>query len=310
KWTKRIFSGIQPTGAIHVGNYFGAIKKWVELQNSGHQVIYSIVDLHSITSPQVLYHTMLCWVLGSLTTTARLAHFPQFKEKSALFKDVTTGLLIYPVLQAADILLYKATEVPVGEDQVQHIHLAQHLVHTFNNRYGETFPIPSCLVQSGVKGGRIRSLREPDRKMSKSHADAKSRIELADSPDVITAKIRKAVTDFTSSLSFEPNSRPGVSNLVALYSLATGKTTGQTCEEFAHFDTGKFKLVVADAVIAHLKPIREEIIRLNNAPEFLEKCLSEGAEKANIIAEDTWSEVCQKIGLSKRGLMEDVVVEQ
>ena len=203
---KKIFSGIQPTGDLHVGNYLGAIRRWIDLQNSGLDVTYCIVDLHSITLPQkpvdlrnnslkicasllacgidpkkstlflqsdVKEHAELCWILGCITTMARLTHLPQYKEKSAKLKEIPLGLYLYPVLQAADIMLYKATHVPVGEDQVQHLQLAQSLAKAFNNRFGMTFPMCQPMIAEDASC-RIKSLRDPAKKMSKSDADPKS----------------------------------------------------------------------------------------------------------------------------------------
>uniref|UniRef100_A0A1B6DU64 Tryptophan--tRNA ligase, mitochondrial n=2 Tax=Clastoptera arizonana TaxID=38151 RepID=A0A1B6DU64_9HEMI len=329
KWEKKIFSGIQPTGSVHLGNYFGAIEKWIDLQNEGNDVIYCIVDLHSITLPQdpqvlktnilqmtatllacgidpskailfrqsdVHQHTELCWILSCLSTMAQLAHFPQYKEKSATLKDVPLGLFIYPVLQAADILLYRATHVPVGQDQEQHLQMASTLARVFNSRFGSTFPSPNPLIEDSNRS-RVRSLREPDKKMSKSHQDPKSRIELTDSTDSIVEKFKKAVTDCTSQITYEPNLRPGVSNLISLHSLSSGKTIQQICDENSHIDTGKYKSIVAEAVIEKIKPIREEINRLLDSLEYLEQVLENGSEQASSIAEVTLHDVKQRIGL-------------
>ncbi|CAB3381191.1 Hypothetical predicted protein [Cloeon dipterum] len=251
---KRIFSGIQPTGSLHIGNYFGAVRRWKELQDKGEDVIFSVVDLHSITLRQepkelsqnilnctasllasgidaekcilflqssVSRHAELSWVLACLATMPRLGHLPQYKEKSASMKEIPLGLFIYPVLQSADIMLYKATHVPVGEDQLQHIQLAQHLGNTFNARYGHTFPpIKAMVEESGV--ARLRSLRNPEKKMSKSDPDPKSRISLVDEPKVIVEKCKKAITDFTSEVTYDPEGRRGVATLIDLVSLCTG----------------------------------------------------------------------------------------
>ncbi|KAG5325148.1 SYWM protein, partial [Pseudoatta argentina] len=269
KYPKRIFSGIQPTGSVHLGNYFGAIWRWVELQNSSEAVLCSIADLHSITLPQnpqklrentllmtatliacgidykrsilfqqskVPMHTELCWILGSITTMARLAHLPQFKEKSESLKNVPLGLYIYPVLQTADILLYK-THVPVGQDQAQHIQLAQDLVQIFNRQFGQTFPVPRTLINGPSQ--RIKSLRDPTKKMSKSHTDSKSRLNLLDEPDKLLEKVKKAVTDFTSEVTYDPEKRPGVANLINIHSLFTGQTTEEICKEAVGLNTGQ-----------------------------------------------------------------------
>ncbi|XP_046585693.1 tryptophan--tRNA ligase, mitochondrial isoform X2 [Neodiprion lecontei] len=300
----RIFSGIQPTGDVHLGNYLGAIQKWVELQNSNQDVIYSIVDMHSITLPQqstVSMHTELCWILSCLTTMPRLAHLPQFKEKSATVKDVPLGLYIYPVLQAADILLYKSTHVPVGEDQLQHLQLAQHLAKLFNGKFGETFPIPHSMINDD-SSCRIRSLRDPTKKMSKSDPDPKSRLQLTDEPKVLLNKVKKAITDFTSEVTYALDERPGVSNLITIHSLLSGKTHDEICREAQGLDTGRYKLVVADVVIEKLTPIRERLLELEREPQYLEEVLRKGGEKATDIACDCWHEVRDKVGLSNNVL--------
>ncbi|VVC43670.1 Hypothetical protein CINCED_3A015838 [Cinara cedri] len=272
KWKDRVFSGIQPTGTLHLGNYFGAVSKWVQLQNEDQEVIYSIVDLHSITLPydpkkleknvllmtasliacginpnkstlflqsQVPEHTQLCWVLGCLTTMPRLGQLPQFKEKSSSLKDVPLGLYLYPILQAADILLYKGTKVPVGEDQIQHLQLAHSLARTFNKRYGDTFPIPTVLLQKDCSS-RIKNLRDPMKKMSKSHPDPRGRIDITDEPDVIAEKVKKSVTDCTSKITFDPDNRPGVATLLTMHSLVSGILPEEICEEYAFLDTGGY----------------------------------------------------------------------
>ncbi|XP_055856556.1 tryptophan--tRNA ligase, mitochondrial [Episyrphus balteatus] len=330
QWPRKIFSGIQPTGSLHLGNYLGAVQKWAELQNSGEDVTYCIVDLHSITVPQdpetlrnniiqmtatmlacgidpnkstvflqstVKEHTELNWILGCLTTMARLRHLPQYKEKTQKMKEIPLGLFLYPVLQAADILLYKTTHVPVGEDQVQHIQLTQHLGNLFNNRFGTTFPDCHAIIDK-KEAARIRSLRDPSKKMSKSDPEVKSCIYLTDEPDVIVEKIKKAVTDFTSEVTYDPENRMGVSNLVAIHSLVSnGKSTEEICKEVQGIDTGKYKMVVAEAVVEHLKPIRTKINEYLKNPSELVYILEEGREKAQGIAEETMAEVKQKVGL-------------
>ncbi|KOC64324.1 Tryptophan--tRNA ligase, mitochondrial [Habropoda laboriosa] len=327
-YPKRIFSGIQPTGNLHLGNYLGAIHKWTQLQDNGENVVFSIVDMHSITLPHdpkelndnvlkmtatllacgidpkksilfqqstIAMHVQLCWVLGCITTLARLGHLPQFKEKSQTLKNVPLGLYIYPVLQAADILLYKATHVPVGQDQVQHIQLAQDLAFKFNRTYGDTFPMPRSLVNENASQ-RIKSLRDPSKKMSKSSKDSKSRLDILDRPDELMEKIKKAVTDCTSEVTYEPEERPGVANLISIHSMLTGKSPDQICSEVEGLNTGKYKLVVADLVIEKLTPIREEFSRLIKEPAYLQEVLKNGREKATEIASDCWYEVQHKIG--------------
>lgn len=268
---KKVFSGIQPTGDLHIGNYLGAIKRWIDLQNSRLDVTYCIVDLHSITLPQkpallrdnslricasllacgidpkkstlflqssVKEHSELCWILSCITTMARLTHLPQYKEKSEKMKEIPLGLYLYPVLQAADIMLYKATHVPVGEDQVQHLQLAQSLAKAFNNRFGNTFPMCQPMIADDASC-RIKSLRDPTKKMSKSDPDPKSCVMITDTPKVIKEKVKKAITDFTSAVTFEPETRPGVTNLLTIHSMVSGKSIQEICDDAQSIDTGK-----------------------------------------------------------------------
>ncbi|XP_063705644.1 tryptophan--tRNA ligase, mitochondrial isoform X2 [Culicoides brevitarsis] len=332
EFPKKIFSGVQPTGALHIGNYFGAIKRWVDLQNSGENVTYSVVDLHSITLPQdpkvlrdntmkltatllacgidpkkatlflqssVPQHTELSWILGCLTTMTRLTHLPQYKEKSATLKEIPLGLFMYPVLQAADIML--ASHVPVGEDQVQHLQLAMHLAKIFNNKYGFTFPQCQPIIADDPSA-RLKSLRDPTKKMSKSDSDPKSCIYLTDSPKEILNKIKKAVTDCTSEVAFDPINRSGVANLITIHSLASNLSPEEICESAKEIDTGKYKPKVAEALIEHLNPIREKIEDYLKHPEYLEQVLSEGGERASNFAEETLSEVKEKIGIANLNL--------
>lgn len=314
---------------VHIGNYLGALQKWVTLQNSGEDVTYCIVDLHSITLPQdpvtlrqsilrltatllslgidpakstlfaqssVKQHSELNWILSCHSTMARLSHLPQYKEKTQKLKDIPLGLFVYPVLQAADILVHKATHVPVGEDQVQHIQLAQHLARIFNFKYGTTFPTCHAIIDSDL-GGRIKSLRDPTKKMSKSDPDPKSCIYVLDEPDVILGKVKKSITDFTSEVTYESETRPGVSNLLQIHSLMSGKTIEQCVEDAKSLDTGKYKLQVADAVIEHLNPIRKGALDYLKNPDYLISVLKAGGDKASERAEETISEVKEKVGL-------------
>ncbi|XP_050585681.1 tryptophan--tRNA ligase, mitochondrial isoform X1 [Bombus affinis] len=336
-YPKRIFSGIQPTGNLHLGNYLGAIQKWVQLQESRENVIWSIVDMHSTTLPHdpkelndnilkmtatllacgidpnksILFqqstvdtHAQLSWILGCLTTLARLARLPQFKEKSQTLKDIPLSLYIYPVLQSADILLYKATHVPVGQDQVQHIQLAQELAIKFNKRFGNTFPVPHSLVNENASQ-RIKSLRNPSKKMSKSDQNPNSRLDILDKPEVLATKIKKAVTDCTSKVTYEPETRPGVANLITIHSMLSGKSPNQICSEVEELDTGKYKLVVTDLVIEKLTPIREKFSRLIKEPVYLQEILKSGTERATDIASHCWCEVQNKIGFKNDILHEN-----
>lgn len=327
---KTIFSGIQPTGVLHLGNYFGAVRNWVELQEAGEDVIFCVVDLHSITLPQdpktlhsqiitmaasliacgidpskailfqqskVSEHSQLNWVLGCLTTMARLGHLPQFKEKSESMKEIPLGLYVYPVLQSADILLYHATHVPVGDDQRQHIQLAAHLARVFNNKFGSTFTLPRSMVYDDTTS-RIRSLRQPSKKMSKSEVDPRSRIVLTDTPEIIKEKFKKAVTDCTSAVYYDAENRPGVSNIMTIHSSITGQSYDQIARECEGMETSEYKLMVADVVIEHLNPIRSTYEDLLSDKGNINQILENGAERAKKIAHKTWEEVKLKVGLS------------
>ncbi|CAL8071313.1 unnamed protein product [Orchesella dallaii] len=335
KGQPRVFSGIQPTGEIHLGNYFGAIRQWVRFQDEKkagkyEQCIYSVVDLHAITIPQdrdvleknifqavatllacgidpnesilflqshVPLHPQLSWVLGCLSTMPQLGRLPNFRDKSKKLKEVPLGLYTYPVLQAADILLYNATHVPVGEDNVQQIQFAQLLAQRFNRIHGRTFNIPKIMLEGGM-WCRLRSLRKPENKMSKSEPDAKSRIGLTDSPDEIVEKIKKSVTDFTSAVTYDPETRPGVSNLIMIHSLCSGQSAEEICNSVQDLDTGKYKFVVAEAVVEHLRPIRTKMIELMKEPAYLLDILKIGTEKAITLSEPVWNDVCFKVGIS------------
>ncbi|XP_054734284.1 tryptophan--tRNA ligase, mitochondrial [Anastrepha obliqua] len=335
EYPRKVFSGIQPTGALHLGNYLGAVQNWTRLQNAKEDVTFCIVDMHSMTIPQepvalrenifqmaaamlacgidpekstlfvqsaVKEHAELSWILGCMTTMARLSHLPQYKEKTRAVKEIPLGLFVYPVLQAADIMLYKATHVPVGEDQLQHIQLTQHLARTFNNKYGDTFPICHAVI-SDKSAARIRSLRDPSKKMSKSDGDPKAVINLTDDADVIIEKVKKAVTDFCSDVHYNPETRQGVSNLISIHSLLSGKNVQQICEEAKSIDTGKYKMRVAEEIVEHLRPIRnkinQQLVRRNELMYLLEM----GADKARETAAATLAEVKQKLGLGACAIM-------
>uniref|UniRef100_W5MYQ9 Tryptophan--tRNA ligase, mitochondrial n=1 Tax=Lepisosteus oculatus TaxID=7918 RepID=W5MYQ9_LEPOC len=326
---ERVFSGIQPTGIPHLGNYLGALESWVRLQGQHGSVLYSIVDLHSITVPQdparlrtsvldvaasliacgidpersilfqqsqVSEHTELCWVLGCLTSIPRLRHLPQWKQtKSNRKNEGSVGLFAYPILQAADILLYKSTHVPVGEDQIQHLELAQDTARIFNQKYGDCFPIPQPLLSVTRK---VKSLRDPTSKMSKSDPRKLATVNITDTPDDIRLKFRKAVTDFTSEVTFDPENRPGVSNLVAIHAAVTGQTVEEVVHQSEGLETAQYKHVVAEAVIQKFSPIRAEVQRLRADAGYLEKVLSRGAEKAKERASVVYQEVRRRIGFS------------
>ncbi|XP_075703788.1 tryptophan--tRNA ligase, mitochondrial [Rhinoderma darwinii] len=240
-------------------------------------------------------HAQLAWILGCLTSMPRLRHLPQWKLKSQSQKNEgSVGLFIYPALQAADILLYQATHVPVGDDQVQHLELTQDVARIFNHRYGELFPIPRALM-SGSK--KIRSLRDPSVKMSKSDPQLLATVRLTDSPDEIVLKFRKAVTDFTSEVTYDPEARPGVSNLVTIHSGVTGHAPEELVQQSRGLETAQYKLLVAEAVIAKLTPIREEIRRLRGDGGFLTEVLNRGTDRARTVAAPVYDAVCAMVGL-------------
>ncbi|ELU14621.1 hypothetical protein CAPTEDRAFT_211057 [Capitella teleta] len=325
---RRIFSGIQPTGVPHIGNYFGAIKPWVEMQERYGNIILSVVDLHSITVPHqprtlrqnirsmvacllacgidpdrtilfqqssVHQHAELAWVLGCLTTMPRLQHLPQWKQKSESMKEVPLGLFTYPVLQAADILLYKATDVPVGDDQVKHIELARVLARTFNAKFGYTFPEPTARVGEYK---RLKSLRNPMNKMSKSDPDPKSRIDLNDSPEDIRNKFKKAVSDSTPMMTYDPELRPGVSNLIDIEAAFRDAFSEEITEEVMFLDTLALKTRVAEVVVQQLETIRKEFVRIDTDKGYVEEVLKKGQMKATEIAEETYAQVKAYVGLS------------
>ncbi|XP_045495436.1 tryptophan--tRNA ligase, mitochondrial isoform X3 [Colias croceus] len=328
-WPKRIVTGLQPTGTLHVGNYFSAVQRCVKLQNEGNDVMIFIADLHALTTKQdpsalqertleltacllasgvdpartVLFaqsavprHAELCWLLACLATHARLAHLPQYKEKAAAVKEVPLGLLLYPVLQAADVLVYRGTHVPVGADQLQHLQVASQLVRTFRHRFGPAFPTPRALLPEDGSD-RIRSLRDPSRKMSKSDSDPKSRVLLSDSDDTIALKIRKAVTDFTPQVTFDPENRPGVSNLITLHCLAADKLPEEVVEESEGLTTAQYKRVVAAALCGALGPVRARAAELRARPALLCDALQHGAARARARADEVYADVAARVGL-------------
>ncbi|XP_040924928.1 tryptophan--tRNA ligase, mitochondrial isoform X3 [Betta splendens] len=242
---------------------------------------------------QVSEHAELSWILGCLTSMPRLRHLPQWKMKSKLKNEGSVGLYTYPVLQAADILLYKSTHVPVGEDQVQHLELAQDLARIFNNRYGDLFPEPRALLSSTQK---VKSLRDPSAKMSKSDPQTMATITITDSADDIALKIRRAVTDFTSEVTFDPQTRPGVSNLVTIHAAVAQITVEAAVQQARGLDTGGYKKLVSDAVVQRLTPIGQELQRLRSDPAHLQEVLLQGTRRARELAAPVLREVQQRVG--------------
>ncbi|XP_042308110.1 tryptophan--tRNA ligase, mitochondrial isoform X3 [Sceloporus undulatus] len=250
------------------------------------------VGVLKLTVPE---HTELAWILGCFTSVPRLQHFPHWKIKNAAqMSEGSVGLFTYPVLQAADILLYKSTHVPVGEDQVLHLELTQDTARRFNKKYGDFFPVPKAILTTSKK---VRSLRDPASKMSKSDPQKLATVCITDSPEEIKLKFRKAVTDFTSEVTYDPERRPGVSNLVAIHSAVTGLSTEEVVHQSIGLDTAHYKAVVADVVIEKFAPIRNEFKRLKEDRAYLEKVLCTGAEKAKELAGPVYWEIKRLAGL-------------
>ncbi len=329
---KTIFSGIQPSGDLTLGNYLGAVKNWAALQDE-YQCYYCVVDLHAITVRQdpaalrkrtldvmsiliasgidpeanVLYmqshvsaHAELAWLLNCFTYMGELSRMTQFKEKSAKAGDnINAGLFTYPVLMAADILLYQADLVPVGVDQKQHLELTRDIAIRFNNIYGDVFTVPEPYIPKA--GAKIMSLQEPEKKMSKSDENANAFIALLDPPDVIARKLKRAVTDSDGEIRFAEE-KPGVSNLLTIYSAITGKAIPECEKEFAGQGYGALKQGVTEAVIAELEPLQKRYHEVRGDKAFLEKIMTENAEKAAYAARKTLSKVQRRIGLAPRRL--------
>ena len=320
-------SGIQATGDIHLGNYLGALKYWVNLQEEC-DCVYTIVDLHALTvrqDPKVLRdgtlrsyalglacgidpvrsvffiqshvhtHAELAWALNCYTPYGELGRMTQFKDKSRSHQDnINAGLFDYPVLMAADILLYQSDVVPVGEDQKQHVELARNIAVRFNGIYGDTFTIPEPLIPK--VGARIMSLQEPDNKMSKSDPNPRATIGLLENPDAVMKKFRSAVTDSGSEIVFKKG-RDGISNLISIYSTVTGKTVKEVEHDFAGQGYGTFKLAVGEAVCGLLRPIQEKYSALIKDRAYLEQCYRDGALRALQLSGRTLGKVYKKIGI-------------
>jgi len=325
---KIILSGIQATGKLTLGNYLGAIDNWVKMQEE-YECYYMIANLHSLTvrndpetlknntlkilamyvaagldpekntifiQSQVKEHAELGWILDCYTYMGELSRMTQFKDKSAKHADnINAGLFTYPALMAADILLYQADLVPVGADQIQHLEITRDLADRFNKIYGETFVMPEGYVRKS--SARIMGLQDPTSKMSKSATNLNDVIFLEDEPDVILKKFKKAVTDSENKVKFDEQNKPGVSNLMQIYSSVTGKTMDEIEKEFEDSGYGNFKIKVAEAVIQKLQPIQEKYKELLNNKEYLEKIYTQGAEKARKLASKTLNNVKEKIGI-------------
>jgi tryptophanyl-tRNA synthetase len=328
--TKRVLSGIQPTSdSFHLGNYLGAVKQWVELQE-GHDAFYCIVDLHALTvetdpalmrkrtlvsaaqllalgiSPekstlfvqsQVAEHNQLAWIMECITGFGEASRMTQFKDRTAKGGSDSTkvGVFTYPMLMAADILLYQADLVPVGEDQRQHIELTRDLAERFNSRYGSTFNIPTGFILK--QGAKIYDLQNPTAKMSKSAESTSGLIEILDAPEVNAKKIKSAVTDAGREIKFDEKEKPGVSNLLTIHSALSGQSISDLENHFAGKGYGDLKGEVADVVVEYLKPIREKTLELLADESHLLEMLAKGAAKAQEVASTTLAKTYSNLGL-------------
>jgi len=327
---KSLFSGMQATGTLTLGNYLGALRNWVDFEDD-YETFYCVVDMHSITVRQdpaelrkrarallTLYiaaglnpeknciyyqshvsaHAELSWILNCFTYMGELNRMTQFKDKSAKHADnINSGLYTYPVLMAADILLFQSDIVPVGVDQKQHIEITRDIAERFNSIYGDVFTIPEPYL--GKQGAKIMSLQEPEKKMSKSDENMNASIYLMDDPDTIIRKFKRAVTDSDNTIRYS-DEKPGIKNLIEIYSIATGKTAVDIENEFMASGYGDFKLAVGEAVAGMLKPIQDEFHRLEKDKAYIDGIIKANAEKANYYATKTLRKVQKKVGFPER----------
>jgi len=323
----RVFSGIQPTGDIHIGNYLGAVKQWIELQEKN-ECIFCIVDLHALTVPydpktlkdsitekaiaylaagvdpersiifvqsQVKEHSELAWLLNTVTPIGDLSRMTQFKEKSKKYrKNLNAGLFNYPILMAADILLYQTDLVPIGEDQKQHVELARTIARKFNQQFGLAFKVPEAKVSK--TGARIMSLVDPKQKMSKT-GPKESYLGLFDEPEQIKSKIMKAVTDTGKAIKYDPIKKAGISNLLTIYSLFSDKGIKDLEKKFKGKGYADFKKSLAELLINRLEPFRRKRKELLARELYVEELLKQGEKRAQILAQSTMQEVRKKMGL-------------
>jgi tryptophanyl-tRNA synthetase len=322
----KVFSGLQPTGNVHLGNYLGALRNWVKLQDT-YDTVYCVVDLHAITvdydpvqftrdrldaarvllavgidpnkslfyfQSQVPQHTELEWILGTMTPTGVLNRMTQYKDKLARGLPSNLGLYAYPVLMAADILMFRANLVPIGDDQKQHLEMTRDLAERFNNRYSEVFPIPDALIPE--TSARVMAFTDPLSKMSKSDPNERSRVLILDSPDVIRKKIKSAVTDSEPTVRYDWEAKPGISNLLEIMAACTGRGIEDLAAEYADAGYGAFKEAVAEAVIVELAPIRANYQNLNDAE--VARVMNKGALDARTKAEGYQQQVRAAVGLA------------
>lgn len=327
---KVLFSGMQATGTLTLGNYLGALQNWVKLSDE-YECFYSVVDLHSITVRQdpaelrkrarnllTLYiaagldpkknciyyqshvsgHAELSWILNCFTYMGELNRMTQFKDKAAKHADnINAGLFTYPVLMAADILLYQADVVPVGIDQMQHLEITRDIAQRFNGIYGDVFTIPEAYV--GKSGAKIMSLQDPSRKMSKSDENPNASVYLMDDPDTIIRKFKRAVTDSMARIAYS-DEQPGIKNLLDIYCACTGKTPDEAVKEFDGRGYGDLKLAVGEAVVSVLKPVQERFAELSKDKAYIDEIIRENADKANYYATKTLRKVQKKVGFPER----------
>lgn len=327
---KILYSGMQATGNLTLGNYLGALKNWITL-NEEYECFYGVMDLHSLTVRQnpaefrkrartlyTLYvaagldpeknciyfqshvsaHAELAWLLNCFTYMGELNRMTQFKDKSAKHADnINAGLFTYPVLMAADILLYQADVVPVGVDQMQHLEITRDIAERFNNIYGDVFTIPEAYV--GKSGAKIMSLQDPTKKMSKSDENINASIYLMDDPDTVIRKFKRAVTDSESEVRYSDD-KPGIKNLMDIYIAATGKTSTEIEKEFDGKGYGEFKLAVGEAVVDILKPLQERMKELETDKAYIDSVIKANDEKAQYFANKTLRKVQKKLGLTER----------
>jgi len=323
---KTVFSGIQPSGLVHLGNLLGAINNWVKLSNENSKNYFCIVDLHSLTGlpnkndlkksindtlkvlvasgintkTSVIYtqsslqeHAYLSWILSNFCQVGELQRMTQFKEKASSF-GTHSGLLTYPILMASDILIHKANEVPVGDDQTQHLELTRNIAERFNSNYGEIFPIPE--KTSGRSGARLMSLRHPQNKMSKSSDDINGTVYFNDEKDNILKKFKSSVTDSENIVRYDPKNKPGISNLIEIYAAVNDKEISDTEKEFENSQYGEFKIAVAETVIDYLDPIKKNFDDLNS--DNLEDIVVSNLKSAKDSAQKTIIEVEEALGIS------------
>ena len=323
---KTVFSGIQPSGLVHLGNLLGAINNWVKLSNENSKNYFCIVDLHSLTGlpnkndlkksindtlkvlvasgintkTSVIYtqsnlqeHAYLSWILSNFCQVGELQRMTQFKEKASSF-GTHSGLLTYPILMASDILIHKANEVPVGDDQTQHLELTRNIAERFNTNYGEIFPIPE--KTSGKSGARLMSLRHPENKMSKSSDDINGTIYFNDEKDNILKKFKSSVTDSENIVKYDPKNKPGISNLIEIYAAVNDKEISDTEKEFENLQYGEFKIAVAETVIDYLDPIKKNFHDLTS--DNLEDIVVSNLKSAKDSAQKTIIEVEEALGIS------------